>query len=252
MIKVEGIHKSFNGQRVLEGVNLEVHKGEVMALIGRSGTGKSVLLRHMMGLVRPDAGTVFIGGMDLHRLSSSQRRAIKERFGVLFQGGALFDSLTVFENVAFPLREKSRLSEREIRERVLDHLDRVGLLGSEHKYPAEISGGMKKRVALARAIVRNPQVVFLDEPTTGLDPITMRAIHDLIGSLHEGLNFTAVIATHEVPEIFRIVDRVSLLHDGRILATGSPEELMAMDHPVLNDFFATSQGVKGVDKGEKA
>ncbi len=252
MIKVEGIHKTFNGEKVLEGVNLEVRKGEVMALIGRSGTGKSVLLRHMMGLVRPDAGKVFIDGLDIHRLSSSQRREIKERFGVLFQGGALFDSLTVFENVAFPLREKSRLPEGEIRERVLEQLDRVGLLGSENKYPAEISGGMKKRVALARAIVRNPQVVFLDEPTTGLDPITMRAIHDLIASLHNGLKFTAVIATHEVPEIFRIVDRVSLLHEGKILATGTPGELMAVEHPVVKDFFAVSQRVEGVDKGEKA
>jgi len=246
MIKVEALYKSFDGQRVLEGVNLEVKKGEVMALIGRSGTGKSVLLRHMMGLVRPDAGKVFIDGLDVHRLRPAQRREIKERFGVLFQGGALFDSLTVFENVAFPLREKSRIPEEEIRRRVLNVLDRVGLLGSENKYPAEISGGMKKRVALARAIVHNPQIVFFDEPTTGLDPITMRAIHGLIASLHKGLNFTAVIATHEVPEIFRIVDRVSLLHDGRILATGSPAEVMAVDHPVVRDFFAASQ------EGEKA
>jgi phospholipid/cholesterol/gamma-HCH transport system ATP-binding protein len=246
MIKVEALYKSFDGQRVLEGVNLEVKKGEVMALIGRSGTGKSVLLRHMMGLVRPDAGKVFIDGLDVHRLRPAQRREIKERFGVLFQGGALFDSLTVFENVAFPLREKSRIPEEEIRRRVSNVLDRVGLLGSENKYPAEISGGMKKRVALARAIVHNPQIVFFDEPTTGLDPITMRAIHGLIASLHKGLNFTAVIATHEVPEIFRIVDRVSLLHDGRILATGSPAEVMAVDHPVVRDFFAASQ------EGEKA
>jgi len=246
MIKVEALYKSFDGQRVLEGVNLEVKKGEVVALIGRSGTGKSVLLRHMMGLVRPDAGKVFIDGLDVHRLRPAQRREIKERFGVLFQGGALFDSLTVFENVAFPLREKSRIPEEEIRRRVLNVLDRVGLLGSENKYPAEISGGMKKRVALARAIVHNPQIVFFDEPTTGLDPITMRAIHGLIASLHKGLNFTAVIATHEVPEIFRIVDRVSLLHDGRILATGSPAEVMAVDHPVVRDFFAASQ------EGEKA
>jgi phospholipid/cholesterol/gamma-HCH transport system ATP-binding protein len=237
MIKVVDLHKSFDSQRVLQGVDLTVERAEVLALIGRSGYGKSVLLRHMMGLVRPDRGHVFIDGEDIHRLSSPRLKSMKEKFGVLFQGGALFDSLTVFENVAFPLREKSRLKEAEIEETVLHELDQVGLKGSERKYPAEISGGMKKRVALARAIIHNPQIVFFDEPTTGLDPVTTQSIHELIASTHQRLNFTAIIVTHEVPEIFPIIDRVAVLHDGRVQYTGKPEEILNSEDPVVRSFF---------------
>jgi phospholipid/cholesterol/gamma-HCH transport system ATP-binding protein len=237
MIQVEGLYKSFNSQAVLRGVDLKVERGEVLALIGRSGYGKSVLLRHMMGLVRPDQGRILIDGQDIHKLNQSKRNRIKEKFGVLFQGGALFDSLTVFDNVAFPLREKAHLKESETRERVLHELDQVGLLGSEEKFPAEISGGMKKRVALARAIIHNPQIVFFDEPTTGLDPITTRSIHELIASTHRRLNFTALLVTHEVPEIFPIIDRVAVLDDGKIVYTGRPEETLSADHGVVRSFL---------------
>lgn len=237
MIQTEDLHKSFNGQPVLRGVDLAIRDGEMLALIGRSGAGKSVLLRHLMGLVRPDRGRVLIDGVDVHRSPSSQRKALKERFGVLFQGGALFDSMTVFDNVAFPLREKYRLGEEEIRERVLHELALVDLAGADEKYPAEISGGMKKRVALARAIIHNPKIVFFDEPTTGLDPITARSIHQLIHSTHNRLRFTGIIVTHETWGLFSIVDRVALLHEGKIAAVGSPEEIMEAEQPVVREFL---------------
>jgi phospholipid/cholesterol/gamma-HCH transport system ATP-binding protein len=237
MIDVQGLYKAFNRQEVLRGVDLRVEEGEILALIGRSGAGKSVLLRHLMGLIKPDRGRVLIGGVELHRASSSQRKKIKEKFGVLFQGGALFDSMSVYDNVAFPLRERGRLPEAEVRERVLRELEQVGLSGSEEKFPAEISGGMKKRVALARAIIHNPQIVFFDEPTTGLDPITAHSIYELMAATHRRLRFTAVVVTHETVGLFAIVDRVALLHEGNIAATGSPREIVSMDHPVVQRYF---------------
>ena len=237
MIETVDLHKSFNGQQVLRGVNLRITEGEMLALIGKSGGGKSVLLKNMMGLMRPDKGRVLIDGVDVHNSSSSQRKSLKEKFGVLFQGGALFDSMTVFDNVAFPLREKWKLPEEEIRERVMRELSMVGLEGSENKYPAEISGGMRKRVALARAIIHNPEIVFFDEPTTGLDPLTAKSIHQLIHSTHERLNFTGVIVTHETWGLFSIVDRVALLHDGRIAAIGPPRELLESRDPVVREFL---------------
>jgi phospholipid/cholesterol/gamma-HCH transport system ATP-binding protein len=245
MIKTENLHKSFSGQPVLRGVELHIREGEMLALIGRSGAGKSVLLRHLMGLVRPDQGRVLIEGVDLHRSSSTKRKALKERFGVLFQGGALFDSMTVFDNVAFPLREKYRLGEEEIRERVLQELALVELNGAEEKYPAQISGGMRKRVALARAIIHNPKIVFFDEPTTGLDPITARSIHRLIHSTHSRLHFTGVIVTHETWGLFSIVDRVALLHEGRIAALGTPEEMMEAQEPVVREFLDPQRSLVG-------
>jgi phospholipid/cholesterol/gamma-HCH transport system ATP-binding protein len=237
VILVEDLYKSFDSQQVLRGVNLFIEKGEVMALMGRSGYGKTVLLRNMMGLLRPDRGRVLIDGMDIHRIKGAQKKAIKEKFGVLFQGGALFDSLTIFENVAFPLREKTKMKESEIRDRVMNELEQVGLLGSEDKYPAEISGGMRKRVALARAIIMNPEIVFFDEPTTGLDPITAKSIHQLIASTHRRLKFTAVLVTHDVPEIFSIVDRYALLHDGVIVSVGTPDEAFESDNPIVREFL---------------
>ncbi len=237
MIETLDLHKSFNGQQVLRGVNLRIREGEMLALIGKSGGGKSVLLRNMMGLMRPDKGKVLIDGVDVHNSSPSQRKSLKERFGVLFQGGALFDSMTVFDNVAFPLREKWKLPEEEIRERVMRELSMVGLEGSENKYPAEISGGMRKRVALARAIIHNPKIVFFDEPTTGLDPLTAKSIHQLIHSTHARLNFTGVIVTHETWGLFSIVDRVALLHEGKIVAIGPPRELLESSDPVVREFL---------------
>ncbi len=237
MIRVEDLHRSFDGLEVLRGVSFQIERGEILALIGRSGYGKSVLLKHIAGLMRPDQGRVFIDGEDICCLRGKALERLRSRFAFLFQNGALFDSLTVFENVAFPLREKTKLSDREIREKVLSELDQVGLAGAEHKYPGEISGGMIKRAALARALVREPEVMLFDEPTTGLDPIIAHAILKLIDSCHKRLNFTGIIVTHQIPTIFDIVQRVAMLHDGVILITGSPEEICSSRDPIVKQFI---------------
>jgi len=237
MIEVIDLHKSFDGQEVLRGVNLKVERGQTLALIGGSGKGKSVLLKHIIGLMKPDRGKVLIDNQDISRLKGKALKRLKERFGIVFQGGALFDSLTVYENVAFPLREKTRLKESQIREIVFNELAQVGLLGAENKYPAEISGGMKKRVALARCLVMNPEIVLFDEPTTGLDPLIGKAIHKLIESCQRRLNFTAIIVTHEIPAIFSLVDRVAMLYNGIIIAEGTPEEIQSSQDPVVHQFI---------------
>ncbi len=240
MITIEDIYKSFNGFEVLRGASLQVDKGEIVALIGKSGYGKSVLMKHVAGLMKPDRGRVLVDGQDISRLKSKELGQLRSRFGFLFQGGALFDSLTVFDNVAFPLREKTKLAEKEISERVLSELDQVGLTGSERKYPAEISGGMIKRAALARSLVREPEIMFFDEPTTGLDPITANNILALISSCHQRLKFTGIIVTHQIPKIFGIVEKVALLDEGRVLIAGSPDEILASDNPVVRQFLGDS------------
>ena len=237
MIRVENLHKSFDGQRVLQGLTLDVATGEVMIIIGRSGGGKSVLLKHLLGLLRPDSGRILVDGTDITRLRGKGMDRIRERYGVVFQGGALFDSMTVSDNVAFPLREKTALSAREIVDRVNEKLGQVGLTGMGHKYPEEISGGMKKRVAIARALVTEPEIVFFDEPTTGLDPVLVNAIHHLILDLHQKFRFTAVMVSHEIPEIFQIAHRVAMLHDGVIVETGTPEAIQASPNAVVQQFI---------------
>lgn len=236
-IRIEALNKRFATQPVLRGVDLQIGSGELMVIIGRSGGGKSVLLRHMLGLVRPDAGRILMDGQDLTLLRGRALDRVRERFGVVFQGGALFDSLTVFENVLFPIREKSRLPLDALVPRVKEALAQVGLADMGHKFPAEISGGMRKRVAIARALVTEPQVIFLDEPTTGLDPILVNSIHHLIVELHRKFNFTAVMVSHEIPEIFRIANRVAMLHDGRIREVGTPAEVEGSQDPVVRQFI---------------
>jgi len=237
MIKIEDLHKSFDGLKVLQGVSFQVAKGEILALIGRSGYGKSVLLKHISGLIRPDRGHIFIDGSDICHLKGKKLEEIRSRFGFLFQSGALFDSLTVFENIAFPLKEKTDLSDREIREKVLAMLGQVGLIEAENKYPAQISGGMMKRAALARALVRNPEIMLFDEPTTGLDPIIGQAILNLLDSCHKRIGFTGILVTHEIPKVFEIVQKVALLHEGRILTVGSPEEMISSKDPIVQQFI---------------
>ncbi|HHT9129800.1 MAG TPA: ABC transporter ATP-binding protein [Candidatus Brocadiaceae bacterium] len=237
MIEVVDLYKSFNGYDVLRGVNLKVEEGQSLALIGGSGKGKSVLLKHIIGLVKPDRGKILIDNQDISRLRGKAFKQLKERCGIVFQGGALFDSLTVFENIAFPLREKTKMKTQQIRDVVFTELARVGLSGAENKYPAEISGGMKKRVALARCLVMNPEIVLFDEPTTGLDPLISKAIHKLIRECQKSLNYTAIIVTHEIPAIFSLVDRVAMLFDGKILAIGTPEEIQASKNPVVHQFI---------------
>ncbi|HEX8960928.1 MAG TPA: ABC transporter ATP-binding protein [Geobacteraceae bacterium] len=237
MIKLANVKKSFNGQVVLDGLNLEIPEGRITAIIGPSGCGKSVLLKHMIGLLKPESGQVIVDGEDIVPMGRRKLNRVRDKFGMLFQGAALFDSLTVFENVAFPLEEKTRLSRGEIRDRVHEALEHVGLRGVDDKYPDELSGGMKKRVGLARALLLNPRIILFDEPTTGLDPIICKAIHRLIQEMHEKFGFTAVIVTHEVPEIFSLCQYVAMLLEGKVLAAGSPEEIQRSTDPRVVQFI---------------
>jgi len=237
VIRVQSLYKTFGRQAVLRGVDLEVATAEIMVVIGRSGGGKSVLLKHLIGLLHPDSGAVMVDGTDITRLRGAALDQIRQRYGVVFQGGALFDSMSVFDNVAFPLREKSRLPAADVQNRVQEKLEQVGLAGMGAKHPAEISGGMRKRVAIARALVTEPEVVFFDEPTTGLDPILVNTIHHLIVELHRKFRFTAVMVSHEIPEIFGIADRVAMLHEGIIVESGSPEAIQASTNPVVQHFI---------------
>lgn len=237
MIEIINLEKSFDGQKVLNGINLTILDKELMAIIGKSGSGKSVLLKHLIGLLKPDKGIIKIDGHDITQLSGQELDKIRERLGVVFQGGALFDSMTVYENVAFPLKEKSKLSRKEIDEKVREALEDVGLWGMEKKYPAEISGGMKKRVALARALITEPRIVFFDEPTTGLDPIILNSIHRLIIDTHRKYGFTGVIISHDIPEIFDVADRVAMLHNGIIVEVGTSEEIKNSSNPIVRQFI---------------
>ena len=237
MIRVEGLRKSFGRNEVLRGLDLEVPTGSITIIIGRSGGGKSVFLKHLLGLLRPDSGHIEVDGVDVTRLRGRALDEVRKRYGVVFQGGALFDSMTCRDNVAFPLREKFRLSTAEIRAQVDTALERVGLAGIGNKYPEEVSGGMRKRVAIARALVTEPEIVFFDEPTTGLDPVLVNAIHRLILELHRRSKFTAVMVSHEIPEIFEIADRVGMLHQGRIVEQGPPAAIQESANPVVRQFI---------------
>lgn len=237
MIAVRDLHKSFDGQPVLRGITLEVPEGQLLAIVGRSGGGKSVLLKHLIGLLRPDRGAVLVDGVEIGRLRGRALDRVRDRFGVLFQGGALFDSLTVFDNVAFPLREKTRMGEGAIREKVQERLRAVGLGDMGHKYPAELSGGMKKRAAFARALILDPEVALFDEPTTGLDPILLHGIHLLIVEAHRKFGFTGVLVSHDLPEIFDVAERVAMLHDGLIVEDAGPEAFRRSPNLVVQEFI---------------
>ena len=237
MIRVENLRKSFGGQPVLKGVNLEVNRGEIMIVIGQSGGGKTVLLKHLLGLLRADAGRIVVAGVDITELRGEALDAVRRRYGVVFQGGALFDSMSVFDNVAFPLRERTALGRAEIAQRANAKLEQVGLAGMGEKNPAEVSGGMRKRVAIARALVTEPEIVFFDEPTTGLDPVLVNTIHGLIVDLHAKFAFTAVMVSHEIPEIFKIAQKVAMLYDGRIVEAGPAEAIQNSPNPVIQQFI---------------
>lgn len=240
MISLRNVHKSFGSQKVLDDLCLDIPEGKITAIIGPSGEGKSVLLKHLIGLLQPDSGQVDVDGESIIGLRRSQLNRIREKFGMLFQNVALFDSMTCFENVAFPLQEKTKLSKDEIRRRVLSALEDVGLKNIESKFPDELSGGMKKRVGLARAVVLNPKIILFDEPTTGLDPIIKRAIHQLIKDTHEKFGFTAVIVSHEIPDIFDVAQNVAMLYRGKILQHGSPSEIKNSNHPAVRQFISGS------------
>ena len=240
MITLRNVHKSFGAQKVLDGLDLDIPDGKITAIIGPSGEGKSVLLKHLIGLLEPDSGAVEVDGESILNLRRSELNRIREKFGMLFQNVALFDSMTVFENVAFPLEEKTTFSKEVIRGKVLSALEDVGLKNIENKFPDELSGGMKKRVGLARAVVLNPKIILFDEPTTGLDPIIKRAIHQLIKDTHAKFGFTAVIVSHEIPEIFDVAQNVAMLFRGRILQHGTPDEIRNSSDPAIRQFISGS------------
>jgi phospholipid/cholesterol/gamma-HCH transport system ATP-binding protein len=240
MIKLVDLHKSFGKQKVLDGLDLDIEEGKTTVIIGRSGGGKSVLLKHMIGLLRPEQGQILIDGTDITKLNDRALNEIRKKFGMLFQEAALFDSMTVGENVAFPLREHTAMKEKEIRETVADRLRSVGLTGVEEKMPSELSGGMRKRVGLARAIAMRPQIVLFDEPTTGLDPVMTEAINRLIIDTQKNLNITCVVISHDIRSIFEIGHRIAMLYEGKIIENGTPEELRGSQNPIILQFLAGS------------
>lgn len=241
-IRLAGVRKTFDSQAVLQGVDLEVAPGETITIIGGSGTGKSVLLRLVIGLIKPDAGQIWIDGEEITPLPEAKLLPIRRKVGMLFQGSALFDSLTVAENVAFPLREHTGMEEGEIRDRVREVLELVGLPGVEEKEPAELSGGMKKRVGLARAIALQPRIILYDEPTTGLDPSNIEKITELITNLKEKLGVTSVVVTHDMQSAFKVSDRIAMLHQGRIAVAGTVAEIEHSDLKLVREFISGHLG----------
>ena len=237
LVELRDVHKSFGRNHVLRGVNLAVQPGETLTILGGSGSGKSVCLKHMIGLLRPDSGRVRVDGTDVTAYSESQFIEIRKHVAMVFQGAALFDSLDVYENVAYPLREHWDAGEDAVAARVAACLDAVGLPGIERLVPSELSGGMRKRVGVARAIALEPRAILYDEPTTGLDPANQRRIGELIRGLQQRLGVTSVIVTHELELCFAVSNRVALLKDGLIAAEGSAEEMRASDHPVVRAFL---------------
>jgi len=237
MIEIKGLTKSFNTHKVLDNLNLTIEKGSTCVIIGRSGCGKSVLLKHIVSILKPDSGKVFVNGLDLTKLNEKELDKLRLKIGLVFQGGALFDSLTVGENVGFGLIEHTKISHKELLERIEEALCLVGLCGIVNLMPAELSGGMKKRVALARAICIKPDIILYDEPTTGVDPITADSINELIKTLHDKLKVTSVVVTHDMKSAYRVGDRIAMLYQGKIIAEGTPEEIQNIQHPVVHQFI---------------
>lgn len=237
MIYLKNIHKSFKSQKVLDGLNLHVPKEKITILIGRSGSGKSVTLKHIIGLIMPDEGEVVVDGVDITKISSLELNDVRRSYGMLFQDGALFDSMNVGENVAFPLTERTDLPENEIGEKVSRTLKSVGLEGIEEKYTNELSGGMRKRVALARAIVMDPKIILYDEPTTGLDPLMVDSINSLILDTKQRFNMTTFIISHDIESAMQFADKIAVLYKGRIVAEGPPAKIRQFDHPFVQAFI---------------
>jgi phospholipid/cholesterol/gamma-HCH transport system ATP-binding protein len=240
VIKIRGLRRKLGSKQVLDGVDLDVEKGECIVIMGRSGSGKSVLLKHVIGLMTADAGSIEVDGEEVVGTSERDMNEIRKRFGFLFQGAALFDSMTVGENVGLALHEHLRLGRDEIRRRVAERLEWVGLTGVEGMKPASLSGGMRKRVGLARAIAMDPQYILYDEPTTGLDPILADSIHQLIRSLQGRLGITSIVVTHDMSGAYKIANRMAMLDGGRIVFTGTPEEVKHTGDPLVRQFVEGS------------
>ena len=240
VIDVQDLYKSFAGFPVLKGINLKMMEGTTTVVLGASGSGKTVLMKHIMGLFKPDHGQVIVDGENVSTMNRQQLAVFRERMGMVFQSSALFDSMTVGDNVAFPLREHNPgLSEREIREKVKEKLAVVDLHDVEQKFPAELSGGMRKRVGLARAIVREPKIVLYDEPTTGLDPLTTESVDEMIIHARERLSVTSVVISHDIGSAFHIADRIAVINEGRIVEEGTPQEVRRTKEPFTQHFLAT-------------
>ena len=245
-IAIQGVSKSFGEKQVLDRTDLLIRKGETLVVIGRSGEGKSVLLKNIVRLLEPDEGQIWIEGASIRELSGRQLMELRKKFGFLFQGAALFDSMTVCENVGLMLKEHSGWSDEKIHDRACECLGMVGLENTEDKLPSELSGGMKKRAGLARAIVMEPEYILYDEPTTGLDPITGDAINELIVKLQKTLGVTSIVVTHDMASAFKIADRIALLNGGRIVFSGTVEEVKSTSHPMVRQFIeGNAQGPLG-------
>ena len=238
LVCVEGLKKAFGAQEILRGVSLEIRRGETMVLIGSSGGGKSVVLKHITGLMKPDSGRVLINGRDIASLTSRQLATARQRIGLLFQNGALFDSMTVGQNVAFPLRERSQGAPEKLTEKVIEALELVNLADHINKMPVDLSGGMRKRVALARAMITRPELMLYDEPTAGLDPVASVAIDGLILQMQEHYSVTSVVVTHDMQSADKIADRIAFLHEGRVYFCGTPAELRDSRDPVVLNFIS--------------
>lgn len=240
IIEIIDVHKSFNTKHVLRGVNLKILRGESMVVVGGSGSGKSVLMKHVIGLLKPDRGKIVVAGEEINKLTGRDLNNFRKKFGMLFQGGALFDSLSVWENVGFGLLEHTGLSKEEVRWRVAEKLEMVGLEGIEDLKPSELSGGMKKRVALARAIAMEPDILLYDEPTTGLDPIMADVINELILNMKKRLKISSLTITHDMKSAYKIADRMAMLFEGQIIQVGIPEKLQITSNPIVYQFITGS------------
>ncbi|MBN1151192.1 ABC transporter ATP-binding protein [candidate division WOR-3 bacterium] len=237
MISIKNIKKKFDSKIIYENLSLDIDEGEKLVIIGQSGVGKSVLLKHMVGLIKPDSGQISVDGENLEEVKVQELFRIRKKFGFVFQGGALFDSMSVFENVALPLVEHSKMNQTEIKSRVSEKLEMVGLKGTEDLETAELSGGMRKRVAIARAIIMEPEYILYDEPTTGLDPILAEHINELIVDLNSRLNITSIVVTHDIASAYSIASRIAMLYKGRIIHSGTTEETKKSKNPYLEQFL---------------
>jgi phospholipid/cholesterol/gamma-HCH transport system ATP-binding protein len=242
LIEFRDVCKRFDSKVILDHVNLKIYEGQVTTVIGKSGIGKSVLLKHIIGLLKPDEGTIYYKGKPINEMSRREWDEVISRISYMFQNNALFDSMTVFENIALPLRQTTKLSQEDIKRRVMFRMEQTELVGAGDKYPAELSGGMQKRVALARALVTEPSIVLFDEPTTGQDPIRRNAIMSMVAEYQQKIGFTAVLVSHDLPDVFFISNRVLVLDEGRIVFQGSPEELDQSGHPFVDEFITSLEG----------
>jgi len=244
VIRIRGLEKTFGTHKVLKGVDLDIERGHINVVIGGSGQGKSVLMKHLMGLLKPDGGHIWVDGEDVVPMDDRELNKLRRKFGMSFQYAALFDSLTVEQNVAFPLIEHTKKSKAEIHEAVLARLGSLGLRNIEKKFPAELSGGMRKRVGLARALILEPEILLYDEPTTGLDPVATKNVDDMIRDISKQTGVTSVVISHDMASTFRIADRISMLYEGKIAVSGGPEDIKRCDLPFVREFVEMSGTVR--------